>query len=346
MPDLRALAERLRGLEPQRHHVVTLPDFYLDHFLQLPTWDETMRSWRAVHDRGGGNVATPGQRLAPGGNAANTALALARLGVRTHLVTRTTPFGRAYLEQTLGRAGVDLAHAHSDGHLSITTALEFHDKMPRNVMLSDAGSVASFGPDALNASDWTLVEAADLVLVANWSQNQQGTDLLAAVASKARRVMLDTGDPSVRSGALEDLRERVVGLDGLDIHGLNENELRQITNEPLLDPRQFREAAKRIHKRGPGGVLDLHTAAFSATYTAQGETVAPSFRIQPLRATGAGDAWNAGDILGHVAGFEPHERLLLANAVAALTITSPDGTPPTLAEVARFLSLEPTLHPL
>lgn len=64
------------------------------------------------------------------------------------------------------------------------------------------------------------------------------------------------------------------------------------------------------------------------------EAVVPTFCVEPLRVTGAGDSWNSGNILGHLAG------LALANAVAGLYISGKDGIAPTLAEVARFLESE------
>ncbi|HWH08502.1 MAG TPA: carbohydrate kinase family protein, partial [Candidatus Thermoplasmatota archaeon] len=241
MTDLRALAGRLRDLDAARYHVVTLPDFFLDHFVRVPPWAQAEPLWRAVHQRGGGNVPTPGQHFQPGGNAANTALALARLGVRVHLVTRTSAFGKAYLEQTMGRMGVDLRYVRGDGHLAVTTALEFQEDRPANVMLSDPGSVAQYGPEELDANDWTLLEAADLVLLANWSQNRRGTALVEAVCRAASAAgtmtMLDTGDPSVRGpdaeAGLAELRERLLPMGNLDVYALNENELRQLVGRRL-----------------------------------------------------------------------------------------------------------------
>lgn len=348
MPDLRALAERLRALDASALHVVTMPDFFLDHFVTLPAWQATLPRWEGVHHRGGGNVPTPGQHIQPGGNAANTALALARMGVRTHLVTRTSPFGKAYLEQTLGRFGVDLRHVRGDGHMSITTALEFHEDRPANVMLSDAGSLAQYGPDSLDANDWTLLEAADLVLIANWSQNHQGTPLVEAVSRAARkagtRTMLDTGDPSHRAGDLGQLLDRVLALPELDVYALNENELRLLTGRALSEGDDEVAAARALHKRRGEGALDLHTARFAATFGPWGEAVVPTFRVKPLRVTGAGDSWNAGNIVGHLAGLAPAQRLLLANAVAGLYVSGPEALAPTLADVVRFLESEPALN--
>lgn len=349
MPDLRALADRLRGLDPSRFHVVTLPDFFLDHFVKVPAWAEAEPAWRAVHARGGGNVPTPGQHFQPGGNAANTALALARLGVRVHLVTRTSPFGKAYLTETMGRMGVDLTYARADGQLAVTTALEFQEERPANVMLSDPGSVAQYGPEDLDPNDWTLLEAADMVLLANWAQNRRGTALVEAVTRAAVRdgttTMLDTGDPSVRGpdaeAGLAELRGKVLPLPELGVYALNENELRQLSGRALRTGEEERAAARALAQLRGDRTLDLHTARFAATYGPWGEAVVPTFRVEPLRVTGAGDAWNAGDILGHLAGLDPPQRLTLANAVAGLYVSGKDGLAPRLSDVVSYLASDP-----
>ncbi len=350
MPDPAALAARLREIRPEAFHVVTLPDFFLDHFVRVPAWDRAVPLWKGVHAQGGGNVPTPHQHFQAGGNAANTALALARLGVGTHLVTRTSEFGRSVLEGSLGRAGVDLKHVRADGQLSVTTALEFQEERPANVMLSDAGSLAEYGPEQLDANDWTLLEAADLVLVANWSQNRRGTALLEAVAEACRRagtlVMLDTGDPSHRREEIAQVRDRLLPLKELDVLAMNENELRQIAGKALAEGEEERAAAGALSAQRGGGTLDLHTARFAATWGPMGSAVVPTFRVTPLRVTGAGDAWNAGNALGHLAELEPEERLMLANAVAGLYVSGPEALAPTLADVARFLASRPALHAL
>lgn len=354
MPDLRALAARLRDLDASRFHVVTLPDFYLDHFVRAPAWADAEAAWRQVHARGGGSVPTPGQHFQPGGNAANAALALARLGVRVHLVARTSAFGKAYLADTMGRMGVDLQFVRGDGRLAVTTALEFHEARPVNVMLSDPGSVAEHGPETLDANEWTLLEAADLVLVANWSQNRRGTALVEAVCRKAAEAgtltMLDTADPSVRgpdaAAGIQELRERILPLETLDVYALNENELRQLAGKQLGGTLEERAAARELHALRGGRILELHTARFAASYGPWGEAVAPTFLVEPLRVTGAGDAWNAGAALGHLAGLAPEERLVLANAVAGLYVSGKEGVAPTLPEVAAFLEGEPPLTPV
>jgi sugar/nucleoside kinase (ribokinase family) len=81
----------------------------------------------------------------------------------------------------------------------------------------------------------------------------------------------------------------------------------------------------------------LHTTGFSATFTREGEAIVLAFKIPVLRATGAGDAWNAGNILGDALGLSEGGRLTLANAAAAYYVSSSDGMHPTRKQLTKFL---------
>jgi sugar/nucleoside kinase (ribokinase family) len=67
------------------------------------------------------------------------------------------------------------------------------------------------------------------------------------------------------------------------------------------------------------------------------EVKVPTFRIKTLRATGAGDAWCAGNILGDHNDLSDGCRLMLANAVAASYLSGPDGQHPTKQKLLSFL---------
>jgi sugar/nucleoside kinase (ribokinase family) len=102
---------------------------------------------------------------------------------------------------------------------------------------------------------------------------------------------------------------------------------------------RFEELAKesaRILALHISARVDLHTTSFSATFTKKGETLAPAFEVPVLRATGAGDAWNAGNILGDAYKLSDDCRLSLANAVAAYYISSPSGIHPTRKQLMKF----------
>ncbi|TLX69861.1 MAG: carbohydrate kinase family protein, partial [Thaumarchaeota archaeon] len=54
--------------------------------------------------------------------------------------------------------------------------------------------------------------------------------------------------------------------------------------------------------------------------------------------TGAGDVWDAANILGYLANLEPRERLLFANATASLYVGNSNGIPPTMREVLSLVT--------
>jgi len=321
-------------------HVVLLPDFFVDHFLTLDEYEKTTTDMKQIVNQSGGNLPGIPQRIQQGGNAANTALALARLGIKTHLICRTDPLGAYILEFFLGKHGVDLTHVKTDGKLAITTAMEF-GKNHVNVMIGDSGSVADFSFDTLDEQDLSLIESSDLVGVVNWTLNRKGTPLAHDVFTYAKKhnkkTFFDSGDPTLRKNEITELQQTILTTKELDTFGLNENELRQYsgctiasTKETLLDAACLLK--KQMHAR-----IDLHTANFSCTVT-DSCTVVPTIQIPSIkRTTGAGDAWNAGDIFADLLGFHDEERLMFANTVAAWYISSPDSLHPTLSDLIAFL---------
>ncbi|WP_166392371.1 PfkB family carbohydrate kinase [Candidatus Nitrosotalea sp. TS] len=84
--------------------------------------------------------------------------------------------------------------------------------------------------------------------------------------------------------------------------------------------------------------IDLHTA--SGSYWSNGSEVefAKSFQVEPVIATGAGDVWDAANIMGYLANLSTQERLIFANGASALYIKNTQGSPPTLRQVLSFVA--------
>jgi sugar/nucleoside kinase (ribokinase family) len=106
--------------------------------------------------------------------------------------------------------------------------------------------------------------------------------------------------------------------------------------ERLPFAQQAMKAARILARQLPARI-DLHTTAFSATFKGEREIVVPTFKVKVLRATGAGDAWTAGNILGDWNGLSDKCRLMLANAVAACYLSDPEGRHPTSTKLYSFL---------
>lgn len=338
----KRLLHRLLSLERNElptFHIVMLPDFFVDHFLYFDTLEKTCQDLQRIAAQCGGNKPGITQRIQQGGNAANTALGLARLGMSTHLICQTSPFGLHLLQYLLGKNGVDLSGVHTDGILAMTTALEFQ-KPRANIMIGDPGSVATFTYDQLNNHDHELIESANLVGVTNWNLNRFGTDLACKVFERAKkqnvRTFFDSGDPSPRAMDIPQLIEKVLMNPLLDRFGLNENELRHYSNSACTTQTEMISALGSLKKKIPARI-DFHTAQFSGSVQ-DTVTVVPTIPLSIVyRSTGAGDVWNAANIFADCLGFANDERLLFANIVAGQYISSLDILPPNLDIVINFI---------
>jgi len=323
----KRLLQTLQGLDRKEistFHVVMLPDFFVDHFVSLDTVEKTCNAVKTVAAQGGGNLPGIAQRITQGGNAANTALALARLGISAHLICRTDIFGMHLLQYFLGNSGVDLSGVKTDGNLAITTALEF-ELHHTNVMIGDPGSVATFSFELLNDHDCELIASADLVGVTNWNLNRSGTDLACKVFEFAKKqgvkTFFDSGDPSPRLHDIPELINKVLMNPQLDIFGLNENELRYYSNSSNKTQEEMISAAVSLKKKIPARI-DLHTSLFSGSIR-DTFIVVPTMSLSTVyRSTGAGDAWNAANLFADLLGFADDERLLFANMFAGHYISS------------------------
>jgi len=350
---LEELLGWLEGVKPKKFNVVVMPDFFLDRFIFHEGRIESLfDSILRVASRKGGGIDGVQQVELRGGNAVNTASALASLGATVHLIVDTSPLGLKLLEFYFEPLGVDLFHVKAEGKISVTTSLEFPYRNTRvNVMLRDVGSLSSFGLDKLEDYDFKLLERADYVCVFNWAGTRnKGTELAEGVFRHVKtrgkgKTYYDTADPSSNKEKVPQLIEKVLLADLVDIFSVNENEAvwyaSQLSREVNLQSGKTRleELAKKSAKilaEKMSACVDLHTTEFAASFSKGSEVIIPAFKVPVLRVTGAGDAWNAGNIFGDAHGLSDSCRLALANAVAAYYISSPQAKHPTLRELTEF----------
>jgi len=349
------LEELPRSLKSEFREVnaVVMPDFFLDRLVSLNCNEKSFSA--TITDtarRKGGSIDGISQTELRGGNAINTASALAALGVNVTPIICTDKLGLNLIRFYLKRQRVDLSHVKILKGLSIATALELEKENEKvNIMLRDTGALADFGPNNLYAEDFEVIENADYVCVFNWAGTKRfGTELAGTVFRHVRargkgKTYYDTADPTPNREKIPELVKNVLLSKYVDILSVNENEAicyaLQLSHE-IEEPKKslpFAELAKESARILAAHLLarvDLHTTSFSATFTKEGETVVPAFRVPVLRATGAGDAWNAGNIIGDAYKLSDSSRLALANAVAAYYISNPKGMHPTRKQLTKF----------
>ncbi len=324
--------------------VIAMPDFYLDYVLAFPgNLDEMASAMVEVARRGGGNLLGWKHLVGRGGNASNFSAQLSSLDVNVVPIIETDEFGKIALAHFL--KNVDLSHVANSGSVSKTLALEVeHSGRRVNVMVSDPGSLSSFGPEKLDENDEELIREADFVCVFNWNQNLKGTELAEEVFQIAKNegkavTVFDPGDPTSRASQIPALNERVLTQGLVDVLSVNENELQLLAADVRKETGEVEgqegnplfEAASVFSMLGVR--VDLHTTSFSATFIDGQRERVMCARATPLKVTGAGDAWNAGNIFAHGMGLEHRERLIFANATAAAYMRRPDLVPCSLAEI-------------
>jgi sugar/nucleoside kinase (ribokinase family) len=333
---------------------IVMPDFFHDRLINL-YYDATRFSSiiADVAKRKGGSIDGVAQTDMRGGNAINTASALAALGAKVTPIVCTNKLGFQQIKFYLERCRVDLSHVKIAKKASITTALELKTENGKaNVMIRDLGALADFGPLDLTDRDYELIENADYVCLFNWAGTKKyGTTLAETVFRRAKekgkgKTYYDTADPTPNRNKIPELMEKVLKTRQVDVLSLNENEaicyaalLNKAINEKqkkLRFDELAMEAARVLAEHLPARI-DLHTTAFSATVTKKKEVVVPAFKVKALRATGAGDAWNAGNILGDGNALSDECRLALANAVSACYLSDSEGMHPTRRKLVEFI---------
>jgi ribokinase len=339
--------------EKQQIKVTALPDFFLDRIISLDwTAQDFSKLLIAVSKRKGGSIDEVPQTDLRGGNAINVASALANLGAEVTPIVCTSKHGLQQIKYFVKGASVDTSHVKICNRASMTTALEFKKGNEKtNVMIRDLGSLANFGPKELNKNDLDLIESSDYTCLFNWAGTLQfGSQLAREVFAKAKagkgKTYFDTADPSPNMASVPELVETVLKSDKIDILAVNENEAIIYAsffdksfnaNSEEVEFSELAMEAARILAKNLKSRIDLHTTVFSASVQGKQELVVPAFKIKVLRATGAGDAWTAGNIIGDFNNLSDECRLMFANAISACYLSDPEGMHPTWKKLSAFL---------
>jgi len=332
------MLEKLQNLK-LINSVVVLNDFFLDRIIKIPNLDN-LHTQILEKSKLGGSIRGFSQTDLKGGNATNVAYALARLGCPVSLITIADKTCSYVLKETFSEFS-NVSLFIIDGKPGRTTSLEFNNAGNIvNIMISDLGDNENFGPEKLGIKEQDAIKNANAVIVTNWASNEKGTELSQFAFSQSTSAfhLLDPADIQTRPREFIDALTKLAGQ--VDSLCINENEcnvlLKQLGLDMISNEKETRKLVLELSKRSSISI-DLHTS--TGSYWSNGKEVefVNSFQVQPKFVTGAGDVWDAANLLGYLTNLSPLERLELANATASLYVSNSLGIPPTMDEVLSFV---------
>lgn len=249
----------------------------------------------------------------PGGKGANQAVALARLGIPTHMVGRvgSDAFGHDLLE-SLGSAGVQTGAIAIDDTTHSGVAVITVADSGENQIIGVLGANGQLDtPDVQRLTD-LLPQASILLLQLEVSLS--AVRAAAQVAHQAGvRVLLDPAP--VPTESLIDLYPLV------DILVPNELEAGQLVGFPVHDLETAAQAATVLRQQGANTVIVKLGARGVFCHTGQEAFFTPAFAVQAIDTVAAGDAFAGGLAAALVEGLPLRQAIVWGCAAGALAAT-------------------------
>ena len=247
-----------------------------------------------------------------GGSAANTAMALAWMGLEVSLISRVGPDPLApRVLDHLRAAGVLSTGLQRDP--SVATGLMYIVVTPdgERTILGHRGANVSTDPNQIGEEDIgnaRLLHLSGYTLLAD----PQRSAALLALELACRHGLIVTLDPgmSVPRAALDEMRALLPVVDVLLPNLLEAQRLTGLTTPE--------ECTEWLLTSGVGAVA-LKLGRDGCLVSSGTEILwVPGFSIEAHDTTGAGDYFAAGVIAGYLRGLDWHSAAILANALGAL----------------------------
>ena len=341
--DVDEIRERFKALK-----VSVLPDVFLDRIVSVGPLDRFYSLAKEKIVAGGGSIRGFTERDVVGGNAINIGKVMASLGAKVNLIVVADGLSEVVLQRLFSPYS-NVVITIIDGRPGYTVALEFEEKgRGANVMISDVGDVENWDGEKISGDSLNIIADSDAVVVTNWSSNNSGTKLATKVFSLPKRskrlAFLDLADPSDAIDRFPELLDEVIRKGLLDALSLNENEMRVISRllgtDILPEKYNLRDVVRVAD--GLARVMNLsiegHVPQGACSVNGNESESAEAFVVEPNILTGAGDSWNAADILATISGFHRRDRIIFANACSATYISGKEAKPPSLESIMSFLS--------
>lgn len=307
---------------PRSPHVVIVGSINMDLVLRadrMPLPGETIRAEDLA--------------FVPGGKGANQAVAVAQLGGRSTMIGRVgdDPFA-PQLIQGLKNHKVDVRHVLSVENCSSGVAVIAVDPSGENAITVVGGANARLTPEDLESLESVIARADALLL----QLEIPFESVSAAIAIARKHKVFTVLDPAPAPPG-----ELPKDLYRVDVLSPNQLEARQITGLPVTNDSEARRAAEELLRRGARNAVMKLGQSGALVATDRGEVRhVPSFPVQAVDTTAAGDAFTAAMTLAHAEGatLANAARFGCAAGAHAVTVFGAQPAMPTRAQVKSLLN--------
>ncbi|MEH7501600.1 ribokinase [Neobacillus drentensis] len=260
-------------------------------------------------------------QMGPGGKGGNQATAAARSGSEVTFLTKLGDdvFGREALKH-FTKENVNIEYIKVDPDQATGAALIEVDEKGENSIVVALGACGTISEAEVVEAEEKIKEA-DIVLL----QLETSIEAIVTTVKLARK----HGVPIILNPAPYQEFPREI-LKNVDYITPNETEAFELTGIEVIDEGTALTAAQMIHDLGVDSVIITLGSKGAFLYSGgdNGELI-PSFTVEAVDTTGAGDAFNGGFAHAISDGYSLKVAMKFANAVAALSVTK-IGTAPAM----------------
>jgi ribokinase len=280
----------------------------------------------------GETVLGRGFKLGPGGKGGNQATAAARAGSRVSLITKLgdDEFGKMAV-RSFAADGINFDYTPIVKDETTGTALILVDDLGENMIVVTLGACGTITRDEVFAAEETIRKSSVVVLQLETSNEAN----IAAVELARKYGVPILFNPAPYNG---DYPREILPM--VTYATPNETEAGYMAGVEVVDDASALAAAAGIKKQGVKTVIITLGQCGCLVYMDTDDyTFVPSFKVEAIDTTGAGDAFNGG--LAHAidTGMGIQEGVRFASAVAGLSVTRFGTAPamPTENEIKAFI---------
>ena len=282
--------------------VTVIGSIHMDFYIKLPKLPQA-----------GETVIGSGFTMLPGGKGANQAVASAKLGMKTFMVSRVgnDVFGEKLLKN-LEKYGVDIKYVRVDPTTHTGIAFILLDETSGENMIAVAP-----GTD-MRVSRKDVDEAIDAISQSNilLMQLEIPLDIVVYASRKAYeegvKVILNPAPAAVLP---EDLYKYIYVITP------NRVEAELLTGVSIRELSDVEKAGRILLERGVEYVVITLGAEGSLLISRDFTEHIPAFKTKVVDTTGAGDAFNAALAVSLAEGYDLREACIRANAAAAIKVS-------------------------